>query len=122
MKKNLRIITIVLLVLIMMMNVTACKGAPDSAAGTYAFVWEKGPVYNREGLDYTYTLDGYGKGEYFHKNATHKIKYTLTGDNIEIKDTITGIRYNGTCKAGELHIYDGNPQSDMVSEFMFQKK
>ena len=114
----------ILVVCIMAFLITGCSNKePDGLKGTYYFVYEKGPMFSADNLDYTFTLDGYGKGEYYHKGATHKIKYQYAYDGtIFVTDTITGIKYNGTLIDGELHLYDGNPESITVTEFLYQKK
>ncbi|MBR4581440.1 MAG: hypothetical protein IKO32_09420 [Lachnospiraceae bacterium] len=102
----------------------ACSEGPaDGQQGKYLCEYEKGPLFSLDYPDYYYTLDGHGKGEYYHKNSTHKVKYTYSSDGtINLQDTITGIKYNGTLKNGELHIYDGNKDSATVSEFLFIKE
>ena len=104
--------------------ISACSSnkVMDGAKGTYDFVYEKGPIYSSTEYDYQFILDGYGGGEYIHKGSTHKVKYKLEGTTINLTDTITGIKYNGTLQNGELHIYDGNPTSINVTEFLYQKQ
>ena len=120
MKKSRGIIISVLM--IFMLALAACSKTPDGALGEYVFVVENGPIFTKENVDSKMILDGYGSGEYHKKDYVHKIKYTYESPNIEISDSITGIKYNGTLINGELHLYDGDPNSMTVSEFFFQKK
>lgn len=123
MKKIQRVGVIAVIFALMFMCVSSCtQKTPDGARGTYIFVYEKGPLFSSTDLDYQFILDGYGGGEYIHKGSTHKVKYKLEGTTINLTDTITGIKYNGTLQNGELHIYDGNPTSVNVSEFLYQKE
>ena len=85
--------------------------------------YERGPMFSLDHPNYYYTLDGYGKGEYYHKESTHKVKYTYNSDGtIYLTDTITGIKYNGTLQNGELIIYDGDKNNIMVTTFKFVKQ
>ena len=125
-KTNFKIVALMLaMITVLVFCMTACSGGgePDGAQGEYLFEWEKLAVITRTDYDYKFILDGHGGGEYHHKGSVHKIKYEYqTSGDINIKDTITGIKYNGTLINGELHIYDGDPNSDMVSEFMYKKQ
>lgn len=97
----------------------------DGAQGTYDFVKENMAVITNTTYDYQFILDGQGRGNYLHKGSDHKVKYEYNAadGSIWIKDTMTGIKYTGTLsESGELHIYDGNPNSITVSEFFYQKR
>ena len=96
--------------------------AVDKARGEYTFVWEKAPLFTRYDVDSKFVLDGFGEGEYHKEGNVHKIKYTFNDPNIEISDKLTGIKYQGTVIDGELELYDGSPDSSMVSHFLFKKK
>lgn len=93
------------------------------SAGKYYNVYERQPFYTVENADYVMTLDGYGKGEYYHKGNNHKIKYDYKSNgDIKINDLTTGINYQGTLIDGELHMWDGDPNDPSVSEFLFEAK
>ncbi len=98
------------------------KAEVDEAVGKYYFVYERAPLHYYDDLDYIMTLDGYGKGEWKREDKIHNIKYTLNGNNIKIEDKLTGIYYNGTVSDGQLHLYDGDPNDMMVTEYMFEVK
>ena len=125
-KASVRLKSVILLIVCVMLACTAlaCSSGPaDGQQGKYVCEWEKGPIYTLDHPNYYYTLDGHGKGEYYHKDSTHKVKYTYSSDGtINLQDTITGIKYNGTLINGELHIYDGNKDSATVSEFLFVRE
>jgi hypothetical protein len=124
-KKNVvKAVIALLLCVALMLPVLGCSSGPaDGAQGKYVCEWERGPVLSRDKPNYYYTLDGHGKGEYYHKDSTHKVKYTYNSDGtINLQDTITGIKYNGTLENGQLHIYDGNKDSMTVTEFLFIKE
>ena len=107
-----------------LLTLTACGETPmPGSAGTYYFVYEKGPLQTHTDYDYTITLDGYGKGIYLKKGNEHKIKYTYTSDGtINFTDQMTRIKYNGTLKDGELIFYDEDQNSVTVTEYYFTKK
>lgn len=97
----------------------------DGIQGTYNFVRENMAVISNTTYNYQFILDGFGTGDYIHKGSTHKVKYEYNpvDRSITIKDTITGIKYSGTLsESGELHVYDGNPNGTLVSEFFYQKQ
>ena len=121
-RSKLYFITAILLIFVFIISACTSNKVVDSAKGTYNFVYEKGPLISSTEFDYQFILDGYGGGEYIHKGSTHKVKYKLEGTTINLTDTITGIKYNGTLQNGELHIYDGNPTSINVTEFLYQKQ
>lgn len=124
MSGHLKAMMLLAVCVILAISALACTSSPaDGQAGKYMCEWEKGPIYSLDHPNYYYTLDGHGKGEYYHKDSTHKVKYTYSSDgSIKLEDTITGIKYNGTLINGELHIYDGNPESATVSEFLFVRE
>ena len=118
-----RICLFMAILLTMGLCFAACSKTADAAGGTYYFVWEKLSTITNTTYDYKFVLDGFGGGEYHHKGSVHKIKYEYQSNgDINIKDTITGIKYNGTLINGELHLYDGNPDSLTVSEFLYRKQ
>ena len=121
-RSKLYFITAILLIFVFIISAYSFNKVMDSAKGTYNFVYEKGPLISSTEFDYQFILDGYGGGEYIHKGSTHKVKYKLEGTTINLTDTITGIKYNGTLQNGELHIYDGNPNGLNVTEFLYQKQ
>ena len=121
-RSKLYFITVILLIFVFIISACTSNKVMDSAKGTYNFVYEKGPLISSTEFDYQFILDGYGGGEYIHKGSTHKVKYKLEGTTINLTDTITGIKYNGTLQNGELHIYDGNPNGLNVTEFLYQKQ
>ena len=123
MKKRNRTIVTVLLAALILSVLTGCGSKmPAGSYGTYELEWESISIIEKTDQDFKFILDGKGGGEYHHKGSVHKVKYTYDeSGNIRIDDTITGIRYNGTLLNGELHIYDGNPDSDTVSEFLYKK-
>lgn len=95
----------------------------DSSVGEYLFVSEDGPIVNHDYAGDKMVLDGFGGGEYHHKGNVHKIKYTFDNPNISITDDLTGIKYTGTLTGTDLLLYDGNPNTGlMTSEFLFRKK
>ena len=102
---------------------SACGETPmPGSAGTYYFVYEKGPLVTHTDYDYTITLDGYGKGVFLKKGNEHKLKYNYTSDGtITFTDQMTRIKYNGTLKDGELLFYDEDPDSLMVTEYYYTK-
>ena len=120
--KRKRGIIVLLVVIVMAAFFTGCGPKTDSAAGKYVLEEEHMAIFTKNDFEgYYYNLDSKGGGEYVHKGSTHKVKYTYnakTGE-IYISDKNTGINYNGTLINGELHIYDGNPESFTVSEFWF---
>ena len=99
----------------------ACGGTPmPGSAGTYYFVYEKGPLKTNTDCDYTITLDGYGKGVLLKKGNEHKLKYTYTSDGtITFTDQMTRLKYNGTLKDGDLLFYDEDKGDLMVSEYYY---
>ena len=126
MKKGKRLL-IGFLVLILAISAIGCLETKplDGAQGTYDFVKENMAVFSSSTYDYQFILDGMGTGSYLHKGSEHKVKYEYNSvdRSISIKDTMTGIKYTGTLsESGELHIYDGNPNSPMVSEFYYQRQ
>ena len=124
-KSILKSAIVLLLIAALMIPLFGCasSGPADGVQGKYWCEWERGPVLSRDKPNYYYTLDGHGKGEYYHKDSTHKIKYTYNSDGtIYITDTISGVKYNGTLENGELHIYDGNKDNVTVTEFLFIKE
>ena len=108
----------------LLLMLAACGETPmPGSAGTYYFVYEKGPLVTHTDYDYTITLDGYGKGIYLKKGNEHKIKYTYTSDGtINFTDQMTRIEYNGTLKDGELLFYDEDPDSITVTEYYYVKQ
>ena len=103
---------------------TACSNTnmPSGSEGVYYFVYEKGPLFSNYESDNKITLDGKGKGTYLHKGNTHQIKYEYSSNgDINIYDSNTGIRYNGTLKDGDLLLYDEEKDSMTVTEFLFSK-
>lgn len=117
---------LVLSLLVLCFSIAACAMKPlDGAQGTYDFVQENMSIISNTTYDYQFILDGHGVGEYIHKGSNHKVKYEYDSatHSINIKDTMTGIKYNGTLsESGELHIYDGNPNGTLVSEFFYQRR
>ena len=85
---------ILLLCILMLIPAVGCSEPPyDGQEGKYMCEYERGPMFSLDHPNYYYTLDGYGKGEYYHKNSTHKVKYTYNTDGtIYLTDTITGIK------------------------------
>ncbi len=124
MKKWTKFFLLGLIVMLFALCVTACeKKEKDAAKGEYFFVYEKGPLFSQNNPDDKFILDGYGKGEYIRKGLTRPIKYDYAYDGtIHITDKKTGIKYTGTCKNGDLLLYDGNPESATVTEFLYSKR
>lgn len=122
-KLSKRLIAIISFMSVLLM-LAACGETPmPGSAGTYYFVYEKGPLVTHTDYDYTITLDGYGKGIYLKKGNEHKIKYTYTSDGtINFTDQMTSIKYNGTLKDGELLFYDEDPDSITVTEYYYIKQ
>lgn len=125
--KNGKRLLICLMVMLLALTAVGClePKAQDGAQGTYNFVKENMAVFSNSTYDYQFILDGLGTGNYLHKGSEHKVKYEYNSADhtISIKDTMTGIKYTGTLsESGELHIYDGNPNSPMVSEFYYQRQ
>lgn len=121
-KKGLAVLSVLMAVLMALTACTTGEKVPDKARGEYTFVWEKAPLFTRYDVDSKFVLDGFGEGEYHKEGNVHKIKYTFNDPNIEISDKLTGIKYRGTVIDGELELYDGSPDSSMVSHFLFEKK
>ncbi len=117
-------VIIVLTFIISSIVLSSCESPKklDSAIGTYYFVYEYGPMYTRDNLNYKIVLDGKGKGEYHKDDSIHKIKYEFDKPDIIIKDNTSGIIYKGTLSKGELLLYDGRIGDDMTSEFLFKSK
>lgn len=124
MKKTILCICLIIYFIACLATITSCNfsSETDEAAGTYYFVYEKGPIFYRENLDYKMILDGKGKGEYHKEVRVHTIKYKFEDPNIVITDNMTGIVYKGTLSDGKLLVYDGAKSDKMTSEFLFQSK
>ena len=124
MSRCLKILSVFTCILAISSMLSSCSLAKetDGAAGTYYLVYENGPTYTRDDVDFKFILDGKGRGEYHKESNIHKVNYKYNNPDILITDNLTGIEYKGTLTEGKLHVYDGPIGDDLTSEFLFQNQ
>jgi|GEM_PF-2397372 hypothetical protein len=132
MKKFFALLLAALTVLSVFACFTACKKeeAKDDkkaeALGT--FVYEKHKYVGDEEWysehEWELVLDAEGKGTSKRDGAEYDLTWELDGEKIPFKETFAGItiEYNGTLKDGVLNFFDGDPESAITCEYVFNKK
>ena len=115
------------LVLVMALSLFACgKGneAMENAAGTYNGVQSKFVGDEEwEECDFVLELKSDGTGTSTRDGTSYEATWEIDGENFKMTETFLGmnIDYTGTLKDGELHIYNGDPGSDLTYEYVFKK-
>ena len=103
-----------------------CAGKKAEALGT--FVTEKHKyVSEEEWVDDTqWELDlaAEGKGTSKRDGNEYDVTWELDGENITIKETFAGLtnEFTGTLKDGVLDIFNGDLESPLTCEYVFNKK
>ena len=116
---------LILLALALLVSLAACGDpALKAASGTYTGVHCKfvGDTEWQE-EEFSLELKSDGTGTSNRDGETYNVTWTLEGETFTMKETFLGmsIDYTGTLKDGELHIYNGEPESDLTYEYVYKK-
>ncbi len=115
-----------MLVIVMALALVACGASAEmkAAAGKWNGVQSKfvGDEEWEEG-GFSLDLTDDGKGTSTRDGETYELTWSIEGENFKMTEKYLGmtIDYTGTLKDGELHIYNGDPTSDLTYEYVYKK-
>ena len=114
------------IVAIGLIMVTGCASAMKKASGIYELQYQKyagdpDTARTKEVWNMILYEDGTGKSN--HNGGSYSIKWTLSGENIEIVETFGSSKheFKGTYKDGVIDAFDGDKNNILTLEVVFNK-
>lgn len=106
---------------------TGCGKDLSKYAGTYEgmytrFVGDPEDVTNKE--EFKLVLNKDGKGTHERDGEEYNVTWTIKGDKIIVTEKFMGLKneYNGTVKDGKLTLYNGEENSPLTMQLVYEKK
>ena len=121
----------VLLVFVLALGVfvfTGCGKDLSAYAGTYEKEYEKyvgDPETSKDTTEpFTLVLNADGTGKSNRDGESYDAEWSVDGEKFTLTEKFGPIKneYTGTIKDGRIDLFNGDPQSDLTLEIVFNKK